>query len=113
MGKILGVADLMGQMSDPEYLPKLAFLFEEFQEGGVTDYKTEFDLLKKTANFWDLTQKRFKTELGNVDRYLKDHFRVCWNIDRDLDREAIENNISRLNYILENFSTDYRRHLKQ
>ena len=112
MGKILGTADLIGQMSDLHYLEKLPFLFDEFQEGGITEYKTELDLLKKTPVFWEFTQKRFASELGNVDHYLRDHFRVRWGIDKDLDREAIEKNIFRLQYILENHPTDYRRHLR-
>jgi hypothetical protein len=113
MGKILGTADLIGQMADSKYLEKLPFLFEEFQEGGITDYKTELDLLQKTPAFWEFTQKRFATELGNVDRYLRDHFRVRWGIDRDLDREAIEKNILRLQHILKNHPTDYRKHLRR
>jgi len=112
MGKILGAADLIGQMADPTYLGKLPFLFKEFQEGGVTDYETEFDLLKKTTDFWEFTQKRLITELGHVDRFLRDHFRVRWGIDRDLDREAITRNIHHLTYILENHPTDYRRYLR-
>lgn len=112
MGNILGTADLIGQMADSTYLQKLPCLFQEFQEGGITDYKTEFDLLAKSQEFWEFTQKRFLTELGNVDRYLRDHFWVRWGIDRDLDREAIENNLTRLNYILKNHPTDYRRYLR-
>jgi len=111
LGKILGVADLVGQMSDWNYLEKLPALFEEYQEGKVPGYKTEFDLIRETPDFWRFSQERFKTELGNVDRYLKDHFRVRWGIDRDLDREAIEFNMSRLNYILKNFPSDYRKFL--
>jgi len=111
MGKILGVADLIGQMSDWNYLEKLPFLFEEYQEANVAGYETEFDLIKETPDFWKFSQERFQTELGNVDRYLKDHFRVRWGIDRDLDREAVEFNVSRLNYILENFPSDYQRFL--
>jgi hypothetical protein len=112
MGKILGTADLIGQMADSRYLEKLPFLFEEFQEGGITDYETELDLLQKTPVFWEFTQKRFATELGNMDSYLRDHFRVRWGINRDLDREAIEKNILRLQHILENHPTDYRKHLR-
>lgn len=113
MGKILGVADLIGQMADNNYLEKLPVLFEEYQEGNISGYESEIDLMKKTPDFWRFSQERFKNELGNVDRYLKDHFRVRWGVDRDLDREAIEFNISRLNYILENFPADYRRYLRQ
>jgi len=111
MGKILGVADLIGQMSDYNYLEKLPILFEEYKEGSVPGFNTEFDLMKQTPEFWKFSQERFRTELGNVDRFLKDHFRVRWGIDRDLDREAIEFNISRLNYILKHFPADYQRYL--
>ncbi len=111
MGKILGVADLIGQMSDSNYLQKLPFLFEEFQEGGVTEFKTEFELFQKTPDFWEFTQERFKNELGNVDRFLKDHFRVRWGVNHDLDRLAIEFNINRLKYILKNHPEDYRFYL--
>jgi hypothetical protein len=111
MGKILGVADLIGQMSDWNYLEKLPSLYCEYQEGHVAGYETEFDLIKETPRFWQFSQARFANELGSVDRYLKDHFRVRWGIDRDLDREAIEFNMSRLNYILQNFPSEYQRFL--
>ena len=112
MGKILGTADLIGQMSDPFYLKKLPTLFKEFQEAGITMYSDEFDLLEKTPDFWEFTKNRFTNELGGMDRYLRDHFRVRWGIDRDLGREAIENNINYLKYILEHHRKDYRRFLK-
>ena len=111
MGKILGVADLIGQMSDWNYLEKLPSLYSEYQEGNVAGYEKEFDLIKETPEFWKFSQARFANELGSVDRFLKDHFRVRWGIDRDLDREAIEFNMSRLNYILKNFPSEYRRFL--
>lgn len=113
MGKILGTADLIGQMSDPLYLVKLPILFQEFQEAGVSSYENEFEFLKKTPDFWEFTQDRFVNELGNVDRYLRDHFRVRWGIDRDLDREAIEKNINYLKHILEHHPTDYHRYLQR
>ena len=112
MGKILGTADLLGQMSDPVYLMKLPLLFSEFHEAGIKLYVDEFDLIEKTPAFWEFTQKRFAHELGGVDRYLQDHFRVRWGIDRNLDREAIEKNIDFLNYILKHHRNDYRRFLQ-
>ena len=111
MGKILGAADLIGQMADSTYLEKLPLLFLEFQEGGVTGFETEFNLLQKTPSFWEFTKDRIKTELDNVDQYLRDHFWVRWGIDRDLDREAIEQNIACLHYIVDNYPNDYRRYL--
>jgi hypothetical protein len=113
MGKILGTADLLGQMADPSYLVKLPFLYNEFHEAGIKLYVDEFDLIKKTPAFWEFTKNRFANELGGVDRYLQDHFRVRWGIDRDLDREAIEKNIDYLNYILQHHRNDYRRFLQR
>jgi hypothetical protein len=113
MGKILGTADLIGQMSDPFYVKKLPTLFKEFQEAGITLYADELDLLEKTPDFWEFTQNRFADELGSMDRYLRDHFRVRWGIDRDLSREAIEQNITYLQYILQHHRKDYRRFLKR
>jgi hypothetical protein len=107
MGKILGTADLIGQMADPFYLEKLPSLFIEFQAAGIMMYENEFDLLEKTPGFWEFTKNRFETELGNMDRYLRDHFRVRWGIDRDLAREAIEKNIDYLKHILKHHRTDY------
>jgi hypothetical protein len=113
MGKILGTADLIGQMSDPFYLRKLPTLFKEFQEAGITLYADELDLLDKTPGFWEFTQNRFADELGSMDHYLRDHFRVRWGIDRDLSREAIEQNINYLQYIPQHHRKDYRRFLKR
>jgi hypothetical protein len=112
MGKILGTADLLGQMADPSYLMKLPFLFNEYHEAGIKLYVDEFDLMEKTPAFWEFSKNRFTNELGGVDRFLRDHFRVRWGIDLDLDREAIEKNIDYLNYILRHHRNDYRRFLK-
>ncbi len=112
MGYILGTADLLGQMSDPSYLVKLPFLFNEFHEAGIKLYADEFDLIEKTPAFWEFTKQRFTHELGGVDRYLQDHFRVRWGVDRDLDREAIENNIDYLKYVIKYHRDDYHRLLQ-
>lgn len=57
IGKILGTADLLGQMADRKYLEKLLFLYDEFVEGKVMGFENEFDLLKKTISFYDITKK--------------------------------------------------------
>ena len=111
LGKILGVADLIGQMADNNYLIKLPFLYEEFKEGGISTFPDELDLLKATPDFWEFTKQRFNTEYGNVDLYLRDHFRMRWGINRDLDREAIEGNIKYLKFILNHHEADYRKYL--
>jgi hypothetical protein len=111
VGKILGTADLIGQMADRDYLEKLIFLYQEFEEGGVSIYHNELDFLKATPDFWAFSQQRFITDYGQVDRYLRDHFRVLWGLDRDLLTEVIERNMKYLKFILEHHEADYSRYL--
>lgn len=113
IGKMLGIADLIGQMADRCYVEKLPFLYKEFREGGISGYKDEFDLLQKTLGFWEFTQERLVTELGNWGQYLRDHFRIRWDLDRDLALEAIENNIAYIKFLVENHPKDYRRFLRR
>jgi hypothetical protein len=107
LGKILGTADLIGQMANENYLRKLPFLYNEFKEGGVPGYKDEFELLEKTPAFWEVVKKRFRSDLGHVDGYLRDHFRVRWGIDQDLYREAIDRNIEHLKSLLGSLKANF------
>jgi hypothetical protein len=100
MGKILGTADLLGQMADRLYLEKLIPLFHEFEEGKVPGFQDELDLLKKTTNFWYIIKTRFEKDLGNVNRYMMNHFKERWNIDRNIYSDVIEKNINYLKFIL-------------
>jgi hypothetical protein len=100
LGKILGTADLIGQMANENYLEKLPFLYNEFKEAGVPGYNNEFDLLEKTPAFWEMVKKRLVLELGQVDRYLRDYLRILWGINQDLYRQAIDQNIERLQSLL-------------
>jgi hypothetical protein len=113
LGQMLGTADLLGQMADRAYLEKLPFLYHEFKEGGVPGFADELDLLQKTPAFWEFTQKRLAGELGGVDRLMRDHFRVRWGIDQDIDREIVERNIAYLQFILVNHGDDYQRYLRR
>ena len=113
IGKILGAADLLGQMADSSYLEKLPFLYQEFAEGGVPGFQDELDLLKKTPAFWEFTQQRLAGELGGVADYGRDHFRQRWGIDRNLYVEALEANISYLQFVLNNCASDYRHYLNR
>jgi len=113
VGCLLGTADLLGQMADRTYLERLPFLYREFVEGRVQGFESELDLLKKTPAFWEFTQLRMITEFGNVDRFMRDHFRVWWGLDRDLTRETIEDNIAYLKFILEHHASEYPKHLRR
>jgi hypothetical protein len=113
MCKMLGTADLLGQMADRTYLEKLLFLYYEFKEGGVMGYANELDLLKKTLDFYDMTQKRFTNVLGGMNKYMRYHFKARWNVGKDLYMDSIKKHIHYLEFILKNHEKDYRGHLKR
>jgi hypothetical protein len=113
LGKMLGTADLLGQMATRNYLEKLPFLFREFKEGRVPGFEDEFDLISKTPDFWEFSKERMATELGNMARYMNHHFRVRRGIDRNLYFESIDNNIGYLKVIVRDRKDDYRRYLRR
>ncbi|MCP4666630.1 MAG: hypothetical protein GY849_09700, partial [Deltaproteobacteria bacterium] len=113
MGKILGTADLMGQMADRRYLEKLLFLFQEFREGGVEEFDRETDLLNNTLEFHKMTKERFAGELGGMNRFMRFHLERRWNIDRDIYEEAIDRKIEYLRMVLRDHMEDYRVYLRR
>jgi len=113
MGKILGTADLMGQMADRRYLEKLLLLFQEFKEGGVGGFETELDLLNDTVHFNKMTKERFAGELGGVNRFMRFHFKRRWDIDRDIYTEAIDRKIEYLKIVLKDHRNEYRLYLRR
>ncbi len=113
LGKMLGTADLLGQMADRTYLEKLLFLYREFQEGGVPGCETEIAFLKKTEDFFNITQQRFITELGSVNRYMRSHFKGRWHLDADLYARAIHRHQDYLRRILQNHRDGHRGYLRR
>ncbi|MDY6969959.1 MAG: hypothetical protein SVR08_15065 [Spirochaetota bacterium] len=112
-GSILGTADILGQMSDRVYLEKLLFLYYEFREAGIPGFNTEFDIIKKTIDFYKVTEKRLNNDFGRIYDYASVHFSQCKNIDRNLYIEAINKNIQYVNTIIEDDSTNFRHKLKR
>jgi len=117
LGKIVGSADLVAQMSDRDYLEKLMLLFKEFEEAGIPGFESEEELLEKTEGFYkNVACNRLIHEMGNVAANMKHHFHVRWHIDRDLYAEAIANNINYLTSMLSRGKKDalfYRKHLRR
>jgi hypothetical protein len=113
IGKMLGTTDLLCQMADRTYLEKLLFLYYEFREGKVLGFDSEFDLIKKTMNFFITTKERFKSNFDNLQRFMIYHFKERWNIDRDLYIEGIEKNIEYLTFIIDKHEKDYLRQLRR
>jgi hypothetical protein len=60
LGKMLGTADLLGQMADRTYLEKLPFLYDEFKIADVPGLGSELDFLRNTPKFIDMTMDRFQ-----------------------------------------------------
>ncbi|HTX72949.1 MAG TPA: HD domain-containing protein [Rectinemataceae bacterium] len=110
---ILASADLLGQMSDRAYLEKLLFLYYEFLEARIEGYGTAFDILRKTADFYESTQARLDGPLGEVSSRCRAHFARRHGIDRDLYREAIGRQMAYLNLVLADSSVNFRKKLKR
>jgi hypothetical protein len=113
LGKMLGTADLQGQMADRAYLEKLIYLYHEFCEGGVAGYDSELDLLKKTPDFYQMTLKRFEERLGGVWRYMRHHFKSRWGLDEDPYKTTIEEHITYLKHTLRYHLDNYNEHLRR
>lgn len=99
-GQILGTADILAQMADRYYLEQLPFLFQEHRAGGLNHYQSAFELMNDTTQFHKTISERLRSELGNVSRAMRGHFRARWNIDKDLYEENINNNIGYLSSII-------------
>ena len=112
-GCILGTADLLGQMSDRQYLEKLIFLYYEFKEAGVKGFNTEFDLVRKTVDFYAITMKRLSESYLNVYLFAQDHFEKRFGIDRNLYMVAIDRHMEYLHKIMADNTTNFRHKLKR
>ena len=86
LGRLLGSADIIAQMSDRCYLEKCRDrLYPEFLAGGITRrrlpdgkeevlYRSGDDLVRKTPSFYQGATRRLDTELGGAHRYAQEHF---------------------------------------
>ncbi|MFK8017610.1 MAG: HD domain-containing protein, partial [Gammaproteobacteria bacterium] len=108
LGKLLGTADLVAQMSDRCYLEKCRDrLFPEFVLGGLAvaegqngsdeiQYESGEELLKKTPEFFRaVSQQRLDKEFGRSYRYFK-----FWFEGSDPYSVAIHKNLSYLQEVL-------------
>lgn len=112
-GMILGSADILGQMSDREYLERLLFLYNEMKEAGLPGYTTEFDIIKSTWKLYETIKKRLNNSFRKVFVYAEYHFTKRYNIYNNLYMDAIEKNISYLEKIMKDSSTNFRHKLKR
>lgn len=113
LAKLLGCADLIGQMADRIYLEKLFYLYREFEEGQVKAYADEMDLLQKTLAFFPMVEKRVKEQLGGYDALAKPHFARRWGKSENFYRIAIERQYQYLSYILSQPDKDLSKFLRR
>ncbi|MEJ2662808.1 MAG: hypothetical protein P8107_02010 [Spirochaetia bacterium] len=110
-GSILGTSDLLGQMADRIYLEKLLFLYYEFREAGIPGYNTEFDIIRKTLDFYEMVKQKLDTVFNRVYEYAKAHFKESYQIDDNLYINAIENNVNYVKKIILDDATNFRTKL--
>jgi len=113
LGKMLGTADLLAQLSDRRYLEKLLYLYHECKEAGIGDYENEVDLLRKAVDFYDLCYERLRTALDGADRFMRRHFAYRFGIDKHLYHELIERQKNYLLKILKIPHADPRDYLRR
>jgi hypothetical protein len=113
LGKMIATADLVGQLADRLYLEKLLFLYREFCEANLMTGDTELDLLKRTVGFYGTIKQRLAAELDNTQRFMRHHFLVRWDMDRDPYMESVERNLTFLDQLITNHQEDYRQKLKR
>ena len=110
---LLATADLLGQMSDRDYLEKLLFLYYEFKEAGIPGFQTEYDVLRKTGDFYVMARKRLKSSYLSVYALARAHFRERHGVDANLYMIAISRQLRYLRKIIRDESTNFRAKLKR
>ena len=110
---LLATADLIGQMSDRDYLEKLLFLYYEFKEAGIPGFRSEYDVLRKTGDFYLLARKRLASSYMSVYALARTHFRVRHGIDANLYMIAISRQLRYLREIIRDETTNFRAKLKR
>ena len=96
LGQIVGTADLVGQMADQTYLEKLLFLYFEFKEAHLGNYRDTQELLRKTRLFYEVIRHKLDGELEASYAKLAFHFKQSLGVDRNYYLESIERNLSYL-----------------
>lgn len=96
LGKILGTADLIGQMADRNYLEKLLFLRMEFEEAHIGNDQNIHDLLRNTQLFYEATKLRLCEQFGSIGAKLSFYFKDWYGVENNYYLESIEKNISYL-----------------
>jgi len=111
--RMIAASDLLAQTADRNYLEKLPLLFQEFREAGVHTHENAFGLIKEAPRFNDFMMQLIARELGGVDRYMRSHFLLRWDINMNMYQEAIDRTMAYLAVILMTGEANYRTHLRR
>jgi hypothetical protein len=109
----LATADIVSQMADDLYLEKLALLFGEFAEAGISEYTSEYDMASRVKGFQALMRVRLENTLSNIIGCVGAHFKQRFDVERDIYSEAIMRNMQYLGTLLEQHGREYRRGLRR
>ncbi|MEJ1959655.1 MAG: HD domain-containing protein [Nitrosomonadales bacterium] len=113
LGKVVGTADLTGQMADRTYLEKLLFLYLEFKEAHYGHFQSVNDMLRQTEKFYNNTRKKLDDELDGMYAQLTFHFMDTLGVENNFYLESIEKNIGYLSKVVALNEEDYFTMLKR
>ncbi len=113
LGQIVGTADLVGQMADRNYLEKLTYLYEEFEEGHIGDYQSLYELVCKTNEFYSSIKDKLDSEFGGMYNLLEFHFQDILDTRKNYYMESIEKNMAYLQKLVSLGESDFRSFLRR
>lgn len=113
LGQIVATADIIGQMADRKYLEKLLFLYQEFNEAKLGDYRSMYDLICQTNRFYEMTREKLDGALGGVYKKLEFHFKDTLGADSNFYMASIEKNLAYLAQVVACGETDFINLLKR
>ena len=112
--EILATADPVGHLAEQvRGREDLLFLYYEFREAGIGGYDSAYDILTKTAGFYQTIRNRLDGTLGRVSDRMKAHFQARHGVSRDLYRETIARQMAYLDAIIADDSTNFRAKLRR
>lgn len=113
LSKIVGTADLTGQMADRTYLEKLLFLYLEFREAHFGNYQNTYDMLRQTKVFYETTREKLDSVYGGIYSYMVFHFKDTMGVENNYYLESIEKNIAYLSKVIALNEAEYLSMLKR
>ncbi|WP_419784986.1 metal-dependent phosphohydrolase [Pseudodesulfovibrio sp.] len=112
-GHVLGTSDVLAQMANDIYLEKLPLLFQEFNEAGMKEYSSEYELFMRTLGFYSFMRSKMRNHLSNVAESMIIHFKTRYGVERDFYAEAVERNIEYLSGLLNEHGEHYAKGLRR